>query len=640
MGISTHRPICIPDMIIRWCLFHKHRIPRVKMGPFKNALPWNSIFLIVVYINQHPVCLHPAPTSPLWLSWKIKINVETKQRRGWVIKKTDICDSFKVRTHKKSLGKRCIHELLQKERRKKYTHNRKEWITKTKRGRKRWRNGKVKTKTKNKRKWNGCSDDLIPVHGSPWKLVAIRHSNMRLRSIVRLGPHKHGLLVVRWTTDSDTGLVLLEKGVAGNLGISSNMGAVTKSANRVGSILGVQVVTARDGILSRVREGLAVAARKRILLEVVVAHHSLHSVERCDGTLVTTEDLGARCKIIVEPGSILGLEFGHTRDLADKLVQREVVTGKVPELVDRLGDIGDLDVSRDLVKDHHSTRSEGAAGVKQVVVNDHPLVVVGAGVGEGEEVHPRGSSRGKAVSDHVALPLQNGIGSEILLEESSIAVTDRGLHGDETGTHSVKVITGIEVTRVRTERDGDSRDARRSTRVELKVKVVALVHTKHGLKIRPGHVGNKQLVVGSLDKSTAVAGVPVPVGVRVTHFRPFFLGALDGSDESLKVTTKREARYSILIEALRHIHLVAGSLVPGKQSTLLVVKKPNVVPVRVVGSRFDHVRSENTVLIQELLNISRKRILSSRVDSHLIHTLLSKLGLEITGGPRLHGVVA
>lgn len=144
---------------------------------------------------------------------------------------------------------------------------------------------------------------------------------------VLLAPSEHGLLIVGGPTDRHEPLTEDELRV-GDLGVGASVRAVAEGGERVSAIRGVEVVAGGDAVLGAVRRR-AVAPRKRVVFEVVIAHQGHHGGHIAHAGVVAREYEGPRGPVVAEPVAVLGYQLWTTGQVEHVRVGRDVVTGPV-----------------------------------------------------------------------------------------------------------------------------------------------------------------------------------------------------------------------------------------------------------------------------------------------------------------------
>lgn len=140
-------------------------------------------------------------------------------------------------------------------------------------------------------------------------------------------PTEHALLVVRGAVDSEE-MQFLSHRSRGDLHVCPSVWPMPQGTEGVGSILGVQVVSGRDGVFSTVWRS-AVAAREGVVLEVVVPHQLYHGPDVSHRTVVSLEDQGSRGPVVREPVSVTLHHCWNAAAIKNLLVEGHVVAGPV-----------------------------------------------------------------------------------------------------------------------------------------------------------------------------------------------------------------------------------------------------------------------------------------------------------------------
>ena len=301
----------------------------------------------------------------------------------------------------------------------------------------------------------------------------------------RIGrPGENRLFVMSGSTNG-LGLHLLVQRIGSTLSINRPI--------EIG-VSGLQIKAAGNGI-SRVVQ------RQGVVLPVVVPHHALERGQISNRGLVTSEDLGTSTHLEIRGNGVdLGTLLVSTH-LIDKGIEGDIVAGPVSKLEDS-SLVSTLAILGHLLNNPESIVHQWLPRGKFVVVDNHPLVVVGTRVVLNEDFGPGFSVLGHTVGSDHTNPVQQALRDHVLVQ-GHVHHNQGSLDGHQSTVHLVVVITRGESTRSRGERDSGGLGGG-----VVQVEGVGFEDPKHGRVIIPGNMPSKELgeVRGHLNQSGAVGG--------------------------------------------------------------------------------------------------------------------------------------
>lgn len=146
-----------------------------------------------------------------------------------------------------------------------------------------------------------------------------------------------------------------------DLHIDGSMISESQRLERVRSIQRVQVGTASDGVLGRVR-WIAIASGERVLGVVVGSHQGDHGGHVSDSVMVSLEDQSSRRFVVAVPVAELLDHLVGSRELDDLFVVRLIVSGPVGRFEQMGGHVGVDNVASEIMKSYSSLHQKFRIG--------------------------------------------------------------------------------------------------------------------------------------------------------------------------------------------------------------------------------------------------------------------------------------
>ena len=308
----------------------------------------------------------------------------------------------------------------------------------------------------------------------------------------------------------------------------------------------LQIEAARNSISG-------VVQRQGVVLPVVIPHHALERGQISNGGLVTTEDFGTSTDLEIGGSRInLGALF-ISAHFVDERIEGDVVARPVSEL-ENTSLVSALAITRHLLDNPEGIVLQRLTRGKLVVIDNHPLIVVGSRVVLNENLGPRFSVFGHTVGSDHTNPVQQALGDNVFVQRH-VHHNQGSFNGHQTAVHLVIIITRGKGTRGGRERDSGGLGGG-----VVQVEGVGFEDPEHGGVVVPSHVTGKELreVGGHLDQSGAMGGLMEAVAELGLGERKPISSLLRGHEGVVDVV---EITVSLEAKKFDHVQLFSGGWV-------------------------------------------------------------------------------